>query len=206
MRPGREAYRPRPQSVLPTTLRADGRSPSGRTQGEPELRESNRWRCSLGDHAEQPTRERSYVFAHLSGGKNVVTPKWKRIGSRGEHATGDRSPVSAVCRAPTARRLSFIRMNGNAVNELDGLFCSSQRMPIYKVSMEEGRCGAVFSGNEASIPMLQIKFPPFSAKSVHLSVNLPSSTGGNLNSNALAIAAVASSSCPREARIMPSQK
>ena len=160
----------------------------------------------MGDHAEQPTRERSYVFAHLSGGKNVVTPKWKRIGSRGEHATGDRSPVSAVCRAPTARRLSFIRMNGNAVNELDGLFCSSQRMPIYKVSMEEGRCGAVFSGNEASIPMLQIKFPPFSAKSVHLSVNLPSSTGGNLNSNALAIAAVASSSCPREARIMPSQK
>src|SRR6266849_3131565 len=57
--------------------------------------------------------------------------------------------------------------------QLDGLFCSSQRMPIYKVSMEEGRCGAVFPGNEASIPMLQIKFPPFSAKAVHLSVNLP---------------------------------
>ncbi len=41
--------------------------------------------------------------------------------------------------------------------------------------MEEARWGAVFPGNEASIPMIQITFPPFRAKSVHPSVNLPSS-------------------------------
>ena len=39
--------------------------------------------------------------------------------------------------------------------------------------MEEARCGADFPGIEASIPMIRIKFPPFSAKSVHPSVNLP---------------------------------
>ena len=39
--------------------------------------------------------------------------------------------------------------------------------------MEEARCGADFPGIEASIPVIQIKFPPFSVKSVHPSVNLP---------------------------------
>src|SRR5258708_873611 len=34
-------------------------------------------------------------------------------------------------------------------------FCSSQSMPIYKVLMEEVRCGAVFPGN--SIPVLMIQ-------------------------------------------------
>ncbi len=40
--------------------------------------------------------------------------------------------------------------------------------------MGEARCEGVFPGNEAPIPMIQIKFPPFRAKSVHPSVNLPS--------------------------------
>src|SRR5258708_2154199 len=35
------------------------------------------------------------------------------------------------------------------------------------------RCEAVSPGNEASISILQIIFPSFSAKSVHPSVNLP---------------------------------
>jgi hypothetical protein len=46
-------------------------------------------------------------------------------------------------------------------------------MSIYKMSMEEVRWEAVFPGIEASIPMIQSKFPPFGAKSIHLSVNLP---------------------------------
>src|SRR5450759_5082907 len=48
-------------------------------------------------------------------------------------------------------------------------------MPIYKRSMEEVRCGADFPGIEASISILQCKFPPFDAKLVHPSVNLPAS-------------------------------
>src|SRR6266487_5264988 len=35
------------------------------------------------------------------------------------------------------------------------------------------RCKAVFPGIEASISILQCKFPPFDAKLVHPSVNLP---------------------------------
>jgi hypothetical protein len=41
------------------------------------------------------------------------------------------------------------------------------------MSMEEARYGAVFPGNEASIPMIQSKFPLFRSKSVNLSVKLP---------------------------------
>jgi hypothetical protein len=54
--------------------------------------------------------------------------------------------------------------------------------------MEEARCGAVFSGNKASIPMIQITFPPFSAKSVHPSVNLPSSNGSDMVDKAVWLA------------------
>src|SRR6266513_4892960 len=41
------------------------------------------------------------------------------------------------------------------------------------MSMEEVRWKAVFPGIEVSSSTLQCKFPPFSAKSVHPSVNLP---------------------------------
>src|SRR5215472_11692954 len=41
------------------------------------------------------------------------------------------------------------------------------------MSMEEVRWEAVFPGIEVTSSILQCKFPPFSAKSVHLSVNLP---------------------------------
>jgi hypothetical protein len=42
------------------------------------------------------------------------------------------------------------------------------------MSMKEVRWGAVFPDIEASSSMIQCKVPPFSAKSVYLSVNLPS--------------------------------
>jgi hypothetical protein len=45
--------------------------------------------------------------------------------------------------------------------------------PIYNILIEEAASGAVSPGNEASIPIIQIKFPPFGAKSAHPSVNLP---------------------------------
>src|SRR5712664_215014 len=38
---------------------------------------------------------------------------------------------------------------------------------------DEARWGAYCLDNTPSIPMIQITFPPFSAKSVYLSVNLP---------------------------------
>src|SRR5437899_845557 len=60
------------------------------------------------------------------------------------------------------------------------LATSTEHAQIYKGSMEEARWGAVFPGVEASIPILQIKFPSFGAKSVHPSVNLPS---GNARGN-----------------------
>jgi len=41
------------------------------------------------------------------------------------------------------------------------------------MSMEEVRWKAVFPGIEVTSSILQCKFPPFSAKSVHPSVNLP---------------------------------
>ena len=47
---------------------------------------------------------------------------------------------------------------------------------IYKMSMEEARYGAVFPDNEASIPMIQSKFPLFRSKSVNLSVKLPATS------------------------------
>ncbi len=46
---------------------------------------------------------------------------------------------------------------------------------MYKMSMEEVRWKAVFPGIEVTSSILQCKFPPFSAKSVHPSVNLPQS-------------------------------
>ena len=51
------------------------------------------------------------------------------------------------------------------------------------MSMEEVRWEAVFPGIEASIPMIQSKFPPFSAKSVHLSVNLPTTQAASYKDN-----------------------
>src|SRR5579859_6187110 len=45
--------------------------------------------------------------------------------------------------------------------------------PMYKMSKEEAGWEADFPGDESAIPTLQIKFPPFSAKSVHPSVDLP---------------------------------
>ena len=41
------------------------------------------------------------------------------------------------------------------------------------MSMEEVRWKAVFPGIEVTSSIFQCKFPPFSAKSVHPSVNLP---------------------------------
>src|SRR5258708_15476658 len=46
-------------------------------------------------------------------------------------------------------------------------------MPIYKVSMEEARWGAVFPGDEWSIPLIDADFLCFTSKSVHISPNLP---------------------------------
>jgi uncharacterized protein (TIGR00369 family) len=45
-------------------------------------------------------------------------------------------------------------------------------MPIYKVSMEEARWGAVFPGDEWSIPMIDAYFLCFTSKPVHISPNL----------------------------------
>src|SRR6266487_5075796 len=44
---------------------------------------------------------------------------------------------------------------------------------IYKNGAQQPASGALLPGIEASISMLQCKIPPFSAKSFHLSVNLP---------------------------------
>src|SRR5207253_447096 len=53
------------------------------------------------------------------------------------------------------------------------------------MSMEEVRWKAVFPGIEVTSSILQCKFPPFSAKSVHPSVNLPiSSTNGKSSGHA----------------------
>ncbi len=45
--------------------------------------------------------------------------------------------------------------------------------PIYKMSREEATSEAAWPERRTPIPMIQITFPPFSAKSVHPSVNLP---------------------------------
>src|SRR6266516_3555007 len=55
----------------------------------------------------------------------------------------------------------------------NGKYRLATKNAIYNVQGKYTRWGAVFPGNEASIPMIQITFPPFSAKSVHPSVNLP---------------------------------
>src|SRR6266702_7445449 len=47
------------------------------------------------------------------------------------------------------------------------------------MSMEEVRWKAVFPGIEVTSSILQCKFPPSSAKSVHPSVNLPGGDGGS---------------------------
>ena len=44
---------------------------------------------------------------------------------------------------------------------------------VMNIIMSSGLRGAVSPGIEASIPMIQSTFPPFRAKSVHPSVNLP---------------------------------
>ena len=44
---------------------------------------------------------------------------------------------------------------------------------FYRMLAEEIRCWADFPGDEPPIPMIQIKFPPFSSKSAHPWVNLP---------------------------------
>ena len=56
-------------------------------------------------------------------------------------------------------------------------------MPIYKRLMDEVRCGADFPGIEVSISILQCKFPPFSVKSVHLSVKVHNILAGNLSNS-----------------------
>jgi regulation of enolase protein 1 (concanavalin A-like superfamily) len=45
---------------------------------------------------------------------------------------------------------------------------------IYKNGAQRSASLAVLPDSEWSIPMIQIKFPPFSTQSVHPSVNLPS--------------------------------
>src|SRR6266536_168527 len=52
-------------------------------------------------------------------------------------------------------------------------------MPIYKMSMEEIRWKAAFPGIEASNSILQCKFPPFRAKSVHPSVKVHNILAGS---------------------------
>jgi hypothetical protein len=44
---------------------------------------------------------------------------------------------------------------------------------IDKIGAQRSASGAVFLDPEWSIPMIQITFPPFRAKFVRLSVNLP---------------------------------
>jgi hypothetical protein len=53
------------------------------------------------------------------------------------------------------------------------LWCSSQRMPIYKISMEEARCGAVCPGTFMPVLMIGVKCSPFRAKAAHFSGHLP---------------------------------
>jgi hypothetical protein len=51
--------------------------------------------------------------------------------------------------------------------------CRVLTIRIDKNGAQRSASGAVFLDPEWSIPMIQIKFPPFSAKFVRLSVNLP---------------------------------
>jgi hypothetical protein len=46
-------------------------------------------------------------------------------------------------------------------------------MPIYKMPVEEARCGAVFPGDEWSIPMFHADFPASTSKSVEVVPKLP---------------------------------
>jgi hypothetical protein len=51
--------------------------------------------------------------------------------------------------------------------------CTVLTIRIYKNGAQRSASGAVFLDPEWSIPMIQITFPPFRAKFVRLSVNLP---------------------------------
>jgi hypothetical protein len=50
--------------------------------------------------------------------------------------------------------------------------CTVLTIRMYQNGAQRSASGAVFLDPEWSIPMIQIKFPPFSAKFVRLSVNL----------------------------------
>lgn len=107
----------------------------------------------------------------------------------------DRTPESGILNNPEAvhladPQLAQLLVSGNALIrhfETDPLgrtftkirkACrqvprSDKRVPIYKMLMEEAASGAAWPRRRTPIPILHVKIPPFSAKSVHLSVNLP---------------------------------
>src|SRR6266702_1548254 len=75
--------------------------------------------------------------------------------------------------------LLFLLHNGVIFihNKLHCLFCSSKRVPIYKVSMEEARWGAVFPGKFVPVLTFEGKCSGFRAKTAYISGHLPSDDG-----------------------------
>src|SRR6266487_1983584 len=93
---------------------------------------------------------------------------------------------------PTKRHALFLRSHLFSAsaslrknhNKLHRTFCSSQRMPIYKVSMEEARWGAVFPGKFVPVLTFEGKCSGFRAKTAHISGHLPrGSTSSTIASN-----------------------
>ena len=65
---------------------------------------------------------------------------------------------------------------------LHRLLCSSQSMPIYKVSMEESRWGAVFPATFLPVLMIRVKCSLFKAKATQFSGHLPVGSPSAFNS------------------------